>query len=112
MRVIVSKSIGRSPPIRRPRAALGSNRRAGGFRTRSNRRRSDERSGPSQGPSIDPAVLDFGGRCVLRRGLGRRRLVEPGHLVAVEIYRDAARVDMAGAPVLQIVDIIPAFLIE
>src|SRR5450631_1706856 len=61
---------------------------------------------------ISAAVLDFRRRGVLLRCLLGSRLIEFRHFVAVEIHRDAPRVNVAVAALLQVVDVIPTLLVE
>src|ERR1700733_7888698 len=61
---------------------------------------------------VNPAVLDLGGGSVLRRSLGVGRLFQASDLVAVEINRHAPRIDVPRSALLEIVNIIPTFLVE
>src|SRR6202166_415152 len=67
---------------------------------------------PARKRLISAPVLDLRCGSVLRRRFGGRGLVELRDLVALEIHRDAPRVDVPAAALLQVVDIIPTFLVE
>src|ERR1700722_5994050 len=62
--------------------------------------------------SISAAVLDLSRGLVLCRGLLGGRLVQLRHFLAVEINRYAARIDVAGGALSQVIDVIPTFLVE
>src|SRR5882757_3541289 len=61
---------------------------------------------------VNPSVLDLRSRCVLRGGFCVGWLFQASDFVAVEIHGHAPRVDVARAPLLEIVDIVPTFLVE
>src|ERR1700733_6143054 len=61
---------------------------------------------------VNPSVLDLRGRRVLLCDFRIGGLIQPGDFVPVEIHGHAARVDVAGAALLEIVNIVPTFLVE
>src|SRR5579863_4752667 len=70
------------------------------------------RSSRAENALVNPAVLDFRSRGVLGRRFRIRGFVQASDFVAVEIHSDAARVDVARAALLEIINVIPTFVVE